>query len=259
MKIEIYKRIGETTGDLANRIKKEYNADKVAICGKLDPMARGITTALIGESTKLMDRHLTTIKTYEFKLVLNIKTDTDDIMGVISHHNNKTINDEYILNCKSKINELCESKIQHFHPFSAIKVRMENGYNHGERHSLHYWALKGNLKMSDLPTKSVNVFKKEFGNAYSVSYESYHKQIINRLSKVKDAQKEVFRVPLITDSWNRNLVNKTHSSDTLTILPIKLTVSSGFYIRMLSYYLKSYFDIDSHIFDIHRTEINQSF
>ena len=36
-----YKEIGETTKEFSDRIKDKYNATKVAICGKLDPMAKG--------------------------------------------------------------------------------------------------------------------------------------------------------------------------------------------------------------------------
>tara|TARA_B110000977_G_C11089826_1_gene496310 strand:+ start:8324 stop:9079 length:756 start_codon:yes stop_codon:yes gene_type:complete len=251
MIIEIYKRVGETTGDLANRIKAEHNADKVAICGKLDPMARGITTALIDGSTKLMSKYLTTIKTYEFKLVLNIKTDTDDIMGMITGHNSQKITDEYISKCKHYIDELCAFNTQHFHPFSAIKVKIN-----GERKSLHYWALKGELDMNDLPTKVVTVLEKEYGDAYQIQFSSYHRQVIERLSKVNSQQKRVFRIPSIAHSWDNILMENGNSNDKITILPIKMKVTSGFYIRMLAYYLKKIYDIDSHIFDIHRIGIN---
>ena len=56
--IFVDKRIGETTSELADRVKSETGANKVVICGKLDPMAHGITRALLDENTKLMEQHL---------------------------------------------------------------------------------------------------------------------------------------------------------------------------------------------------------
>ena len=48
------KRIGETTREFAKRISLKNNEEKVCICGKLDPMSRGITRILMGDDTKLM-------------------------------------------------------------------------------------------------------------------------------------------------------------------------------------------------------------
>ena len=55
MELNVYKQIGETTAELSSRIKKQYNAKKVAVCGKLDPMARGLTKVLLDDKTKLME------------------------------------------------------------------------------------------------------------------------------------------------------------------------------------------------------------
>ena len=53
MELNVYKKIGETTAELSTRIKKQYNAKKVAVCGKLDPMARGLTKVLLDEEQLL--------------------------------------------------------------------------------------------------------------------------------------------------------------------------------------------------------------
>ena len=81
----IHKRKGETTGDFSKRLKDTYNWKKVAICGKLDPMARGLTRILADKNTKFMSKNLNHNKTYNFNIVLNIKTDTDDILGLIKN------------------------------------------------------------------------------------------------------------------------------------------------------------------------------
>ena len=45
------KNIGETTSEFASRVSRINGGLKSCACGKLDPMARGITRVLIGEQT----------------------------------------------------------------------------------------------------------------------------------------------------------------------------------------------------------------
>jgi len=106
MELLVYKKVGETTAELSRRVKQENGARKVAICGKLDPMARGLTRVLTDEKTKLMSIYLTNNKTYEFKLVFDIKTDTDDIMGRITSYNHSQETLGRITEYKSYINEI---------------------------------------------------------------------------------------------------------------------------------------------------------
>ena len=174
---EIYKNVGETTGDLSNRIKKTYNCTKVAICGKLDPMARGITKYLVDGDTKLMQNYLNNVKTYEFNLVLGLKTDTDDIMGIVSELDDT----RYDFN---SINAILQSMMtetkQHFHPFSAIKCRIGN-----ERKSLHQWTLEGKCDHINLPEKQVTVYNMDIGYPVEINIKDYILSIKNRLSLTK--------------------------------------------------------------------------
>tara|TARA_Y100000389_G_scaffold205037_1_gene262279 strand:- start:1194 stop:1949 length:756 start_codon:yes stop_codon:yes gene_type:complete len=249
MELLVYKRVGETTAELSNRIKQEQNASKVAICGKLDPMARGLTRALTNEKTKLMSTYLTNNKTYEFKLVFDIKTDTDDIMGRILSYNHSQNTCSRMEVYKSYINEICQYDEQHFHPFSAIKLTID-----GKRQSLHQWTKERNMNLTNLPKKKVTVLEKEFGDLQTINFNSYKSNIDDRLSKINQSHKSTFRVDEIQNCWNEFVgistsIDMTH----LVILPIKLRVSSGFYIRMLPYYLKEIYGVNSHIYDIHRT------
>ena len=237
MEILVYKRIGETTAELSSRIKNKYNSQKVAICGKLDPMARGLT------------RVLTDDKTYEFNIVLGIKTDTDDIMGMI-----KSIDitgNHYIEDIKSKIDDICNFKEQHFHPFSAIKIKIGD-----KRQSLHQWTQERNMDMSQLPKKNVQVLSKEYGDIQTISIDNYYKNIKNRLDTINMKHISTFRVPEILTSWDE-CMQTMHKSNVkyITILPVKLRVSSGFYIRMLPYYLDKFYNIQSHIYDINRVRL----
>ena len=249
MELNVYKKIGETTAELSTRIKKQYNAKKVAVCGKLDPMARGLTKVLLDDKTKLMEKYLTNDKTYEFKIVFNIKTDTDDIMGLIVDYDK--LEDEDISSYIRYIDEILNKDQQHFHPFSAIKVKIDD-----RRQSLHQWTQERKISMEDLPIKNVKVISKEYGNMQKLTVKKYITNVLNRLSTISDQQKTTFRVTDIKSKWI-NFTPETGISDKdkLLILPVKLRVSSGFYIRMIPYYLKELFNINAHIYDIHRTRL----
>ena len=249
MELNVYKKIGETTAELSTRIKKQYNAKKVAVCGKLDPMARGLTKVLLDDKTKLMEKYLTNDKTYEFKIVFNIKTDTDDIMGLIVDYDK--LEDEDISSYIRYIDEILNKDQQHFHPFSAIKVKIDD-----RRQSLHQWTQERKISMEDLPIKNVKVISKEYGNMQKLTVKKYITNVLNRLSTISDQQKTTFRVPDIKSKWiNFTTETGISNKDKLLILPVKLRVSSGFYIRMIPYYLKELFNINAHIYDIHRTRL----
>ena len=251
MELIVYKKIGETTADLSNRIKEQHGAKKVAVCGKLDPMARGLTRVLLDDKTKLMEKYLTNDKTYEFKITFNIKTDTDDIMGIITDYNKLASIEEDISLYIKYIDDILDRKEQHFHPFSAIKVKIN-----GKRQSLHQWTQQRKLNIDDLPRKQVNVISREYGAVQKLSIDKYLKNVIDRISMVSDHKKTCFRVSDIALNWNNFTKNTGISeSEKLVILPVRLRVSSGFYIRMIPYYLKNFYNIDSHIYDIHRTEL----
>ena len=239
----VTKNIGETTAELSNRLKIQHGYDKVAICGKLDPMARGAVRVLINQNTKLMSQYLSSIKTYEFKLVIGVKTDTDDIMGLVTNTGNHDTS-----NISSYILDICSRKTQHFHPFSAIKLKID-----GVRKSLHQWALAGKLTTSDLPSKPVSVDQVTIKDSYTVDLHSHYVDIVNRLNRVSSYNRGTFRVDQILTSWDTTIQSLDRDNIThLEVIPIEMTVSSGFYIRMLAYYLYEDYGIVSNIFDINR-------
>lgn len=245
MSFIVYKNIGETTADLSTRIKNQYGFKKVVICGKLDPMARGMVRILADDHTKLMKYNLHHSKTYKFYLVLNIKTDIDDIMGLINSVNDESYKIETV---KTYLNSLLYTTEQKFHPYSAIKVRKD-----GQRLSLHQWAKQGLLTNDMIPSKKVTVDKIYVGDHFTIQLGEYISMIQPRLETINNGYKKAFRVDEIIKGWASLLNNdSTKSPTTVHILPLRMSVSSGYYIRMISYDLYHSLNINSHIYDIHR-------
>ncbi len=235
----IYKNCGETTYNFSERIKKEYNCNKVCICGKLDPMARGITKILQDDDTKKMNLYLNSDKTYEFYIIPGISTTSDDIMGYITSYNNDINVSINII--KKYMEQLTNIKQQKFHHFSSINI-----LKNGKRKPLWYWYKKNLLNENEIPSKSVCVYNVSLLEQTSQKYEIYLNDVLNRLNKINDKN---FDIETIKENWDKLKYNN------ITMLKYRVKVSSGFYIRMIAHQLKKY-KINCHIYDINRVEIS---
>ena len=234
------KKTGETTAQFSNRVKQAYGFKKLAICGKLDPMARGVTVVLPNEHTKLMNGYLTCDKEYEFSIIQGISTDSDDVLGNIMCVDNNR--ETEALQCY--IENLVYRKTQKFHHFSAVRLS-KNGLNK----PLWYWYKKNLLKDSEIPEKSVNVFKTTFLGQERIPFEQYLDMATNMINKL-DSDK--FNKQSILRSWNKKGLN--FAMPDLIKHNFRINVSSGFYVRMIAKELKD-LGINCHIYDIHRTAV----
>jgi len=271
-----YKNIGETTSDFATRLrkkltfKKSYDqkltfteSKKIAICGKLDPMAHGLVTILIDENTKLMSQYLNSIKVYKFTICGQFSTDSDDVMGLITeidpllNNNSECIGDlvwKYsILNnvsdsgsnvSDSNINNVNDGcLIQPYHHFSAINI-IKNGI----RKPLHYWYLHNQLDESEIPSKSVTIY--DLIQCPNVIINDYQSYVMGKLDCVDPIHASTFRIDDIKKRYNECNIPKT-----IVLNQFIITVSSGFYIRMISKFLRQNYGICCHISDIERIDI----
>jgi tRNA pseudouridine(55) synthase len=237
-----YKNPGETTSEFSNRIKNKYNFTKVAICGKLDPMARGWTTVLGDNLTKNMDSYLTSDKEYEFEIVDGISTDSDDILGIIE--------DLSIIDSSSFIEDYLDNlhylKKQKFHHFSAKRLNKD-----GVNKPLWYWYINNNLNEDEIPEKEVNVYSIKKLVKYEIPRDIYYKQVQEQLSYLKSNK---FNRDNIIQCW-KDTQNTDSYKKPLTIYKYRIKVSSGFYIRMIAKDLKK-LGVKCHINDIHRINVS---
>lgn len=235
-----YKFVGETSKLFSDRIKSELGAQKVCLCGKLDPMARGYTKILIDNDAKKMPDFLQSEKEYEFYLALGISTDSDDILGHITDFQDRISDvNRYVID--NFMNELKSVHLQNYHHYSAINIKKNN-----VRRPLWYWYKNNNLNEDEIPKKSVKVINLECLGELNISLKKYIDNVLYRLSKITDSN---FSLPTIQNSWlNFNKISE------IILLKYRIRVSSGFYIRMIAKDLKKK-GIACHIFDINRTKI----
>jgi tRNA U55 pseudouridine synthase TruB len=82
----IYKKVGFTPLQVLNEIKEyipEEDKDKLTFVGRLDPMAEGDIHILWSGNKKEKEDLMKLDKEYKIEVLLGIKTDTNDVLGLI--------------------------------------------------------------------------------------------------------------------------------------------------------------------------------
>lgn len=72
-----------TSFDVVNFLKNRFNIPKIGHCGTLDPAATGLLVIVCGKFTRLSQMLSADNKVYETRLLLGVKTSTDDMDGEI--------------------------------------------------------------------------------------------------------------------------------------------------------------------------------
>ena len=77
------KPAGISSAGVIRRLKHRFKFSKIGHAGTLDPMATGLLVVLLGNATKLQSLFLESDKTYTGSIRIGLRTDTDDICGVV--------------------------------------------------------------------------------------------------------------------------------------------------------------------------------
>jgi len=218
----INKNIGLTPKELVDEYKINNNIKKVSYCGRLDPMASGLMLILTEEDCKAQDKFMKLSKTYEFKLVFGINTDSHDPLN-----SNIKLYDEFIN--VDELNKLIESKylglIKQSYPLcSSYTIDINNK-------KIPIWkAFKTNILPEgfELPYKYINISEFTINNAYKVNDKELFNDFIQDITNVTDINKNFGKKEAI-NFYKNNINNKEYQ-----VVDCKVTGSSGTYIRGLA-------------------------
>jgi tRNA pseudouridine(55) synthase len=235
------KDAGNTMIQTMDKFKKENNIiDKVCYCGRLDPMARGLVLLLVGDECKKMDKYLSTVKEYEFEILFGLSTDTDDPMGLLEHiyYYDELEVKYYVNKIKEYLSEKCNiGKFQqNYHNYSSKKID-----------GIPLWQYKKQNISIDV-NHDVEIFNVEYKQIKKYNFIEWKNNIINIINKID--KKNDFRQNIIINNYN-----SINQSEMIYSLPIKIKVSSGFYVRQLVADIKNMFNIIILTYDINRTNI----
>jgi tRNA pseudouridine(55) synthase len=232
------KEAGNTMIQTMDKFKKENNINnKVCYCGRLDPMARGLVLLLVGEECKNMDKYLGCNKEYEFEIIFGLSTDTDDPMGFIGMP---------IIYDEKEIEFYCD-KIKEFIIPHKFKQKFHN-YSSKTINGNPMWQCTQNNIIIDIPSHEVEIYNVEYKPIKIYDFNEWKENIINTINKID--KKNNFRQEQIIYIYNNISLSKVYA------LPIKIKVSSGFYIRQLVADIKNHFNISILTYDINRISIH---
>ena len=117
---------GKSSNYVLQKIKKQFNIDKLGFVGTLDPLASGFLPIAFGKATKTIRYIEKSYKEYLFSINWGIKTSTGDYEGEIVN-TNKTIPD--LKSIRKALIKMKNIKRQTPHKFSAKKINGIRAYN----------------------------------------------------------------------------------------------------------------------------------
>ncbi|MEK6683701.1 MAG: hypothetical protein AABY46_03485 [Nitrospirota bacterium] len=217
--LAVNKPIGITSHQVAIRLAEKFGT-VVTHTGSLDPMAEGVLVLLIGPEAKKRQAELQAVdKEYEFDLLFGFSTDSYDSLGLVT---NATAYDPEKFP-EEKLNDLIRQSVgkrkQELPPFSSIVIRGK---------PLFWWAREGRLDEVGLPVREIEVYEAKRSGLDRITKTDLETLIVENIGRIEGD----FRQERIKESWRSALAS--HSNNRFSVVTIRITVSSGTYVRSIA-------------------------
>lgn len=241
----INKKLGETPLEALQRTTK----DRATYVGRLDPMATGKLLILSGEDVHKKEQFQKLDKEYVIEVLLDISTDTGDILGIPTHANRHTRVSNNIL--KDVLKKEIGTQTLPYPNFSSKPVD-------GKPLFLH--ALEGTLETIEVPAHEETFYRIELLGTKMIDPNTLYKRVQNILKHAPtsdDPRKTIgkdFRQEEIKKSWMNTLWDNRHQYQVITI---KVTCGSGAYMRSLAERIGKHFGTNACALSIHRSNIGK--
>ena len=222
-----YKRLGETPLECLERTRIEYGKSKempMTYAGRLDPMAEGLLIILVGEDCKDKEKYTKMDKEYELEVLFGVSTDTHDTLGIIQDINKKDFDS---IDFKKYIGKFTQEYPRYSSKIIAMKEVPD-----------------------EMPTNEVEIFDIEQIGSKALSGKRVTEYVLENIKKVNGD----FRQDEITEKWK--YFSQKHELTRFIILKLKVSCSSGTYMRSLAQRIGIDSGIPSLAYFIKRTRIN---
>lgn len=250
------KEIGETPLEVLETFKKEnhlYAAVRMSYAGRLDPLASGQLLVLVGEECKKQQKYIGLDKEYEFEVLVGMKTDTQDVLGVAEFGEVQPAAAPDEQQIKQAVSKLSGKRTISYPAFSSKTVSGK---------PLFKWALEGRLDEIELPTKDIQIFSLNYVDSKKVSSKELFTQISDKIESIKpvtEHQKALgndFRRPEIRVRYTE-LAEQVEEGQDFYILKFRCICTSGTYMRTLAQDLAEELGYYGLAFSIHRTKMGR--
>ncbi|HTH93502.1 MAG TPA: hypothetical protein VL576_03440 [Candidatus Paceibacterota bacterium] len=221
-----WKKPGETLATMLRRFREEHNLgsdEKLTYAGRLDPMAEGIVPILSGEARFQKERFMNRSKTYEVEVLLGIGTDTGDMLGLATPNVilSQAKGDVFVKQGVTKIEkalEIIRQTVSLPYPnYSSIPVDGKPLFVH---------ARAGNKVV--LPIKKVKIYDLEL---LSIKERKFSDLVAESVAVIEKVEGD-FRQQEIIAQWED--MEREYGNETVQIVTIRTTVSSGTYMRAIA-------------------------
>jgi tRNA pseudouridine55 synthase len=240
MPLNVYKRLGETPLQTLDRFRenhKEYVDSTLSYIGRLDPLAEGAMLVLVGDENKERSKYLELEKEYEFKILFGFSTDTGDVLGLCVEDELSSV----LMNDVKKAVNRFMGKIKMEYP--AYSSKTVGGI------ALFEYARNGNISKIKIPEKEVEIYNIAVVDFKQIGLVDLKNEIISKISKVRGD----FRQDEIIKRWNEIL--DKYRGRFFNVASVKVSCSSGTYMRTLAYKIGQYIGSSSLALSIKRTKI----
>ncbi len=231
MLIPVFKPLGLSSHQLAKKIGVDLN-EKATHTGTLDPMAEGVLIVLTGEDRLKKTEYSSWQKTYQFKILVGIETDTHDLLGLIKNIDHKKINQPiFEKNLKSFIGQ----QKQLVPKFSAQRINGQSGFDLAKKN-----------QPFKLQKNNIEIFSLEILNIETINSGELLAYITKTIALVTGD----FRQAEILAKWEQTLTDQQK----FELITVEVVTSKRTYIRALVRDLSKTLNIPLTTYAIIRTQ-----
>lgn len=239
--ITIIKELGETMGQLLDRVKSKHKISKeisVTYCGRLDPAATGDCIFLTGQDVYKKDEYLQKDKVYTARILVGVQTDTDDLLGVVKKVLGQGKNpQDFCPDVIDAFRAIPKTIMQAPHEFSSFKIEGKPLWHHTKNQ---------NQKITHIPLKKRNIYRVDYKDSGSTTKDELLQHVDFLCTNVVGD----FRQKEILTSWK-----KASLLDEYPYIEFSFSVSAGTYIRSLVHSVSNNCKVPLVLLMLHRTKI----
>jgi tRNA pseudouridine55 synthase len=236
----IDKPLGATPLEALNLLRTyrpEIGDAKLAYAGRLDPMATGLLLALHGEALHHQEDFWRLPKVYEAQIILGWSTDSGDLLGLPSISLVPSYSTDVLLR---GVASLVGKQNLSVPIFSSPVVQGK---------PLFQWAHEGRIPDVEIPIRRMAVSEIHVSDISAINVDTLRDAIDARIPRVRG----MFRQQEIMTAW-KNIIP---ASGEWPLLSLRISCSSGTYIRSLAEELGRRLDMQGMLFSLRRTMIGE--
>ena len=228
----------------------EYQKVPASYAGRLDPMASGKLLVLFGEECKRQKEYVGLDKQYDVEVLLDVASDTGDVLGITQYSGKKTPVDNSVLR------EIIGREVgAHMRPYPRYSSKTVQGK------PLFLHTLEGNADGITIPEHEEHIYRIALRDVTSLSSRELQDRITELLSRAPvsdEPSKRLganFRIDDVRASWQR--VFETAHTASFVVVTLCVTCGSGTYMRSLAGRIGEGLGTSGLALSIHRRKIGR--